>query len=190
MNFAYPDGYTVKSVLNEQTNCRYALQIMTPSVDKKLTLFVLMMNPSVARLEHSDKTIDTLIRFYGHKYRQIIVVNTTPVIETDSKNLKNRQSDINRNILPNTKSVTRMVKEAHHFHFLIATGDIIKGVNEQAYVDLMNHIDAITVGDALFTIKLTSKGYGGHPLYKKAELLENLTRVRKADDQWHLEPVH
>lgn len=186
MNFNYPIGYSAESVLSESENCRYALKIKTPTTTSQLTLFVLMINPSVANANQSDKTIDTLIKYYGDKYRQIIVVNTTPVIETDSNNLKNRVNDINKNKMANTSSVSRMVREAGHFHFLIATGEIKKGVNDSAYVDLMNHIDDMTVGDALFVISLTSKGFGGHPLYKKSEQLKNLTRVRKADDNWKL----
>ncbi|MDT2563434.1 MULTISPECIES: DUF1643 domain-containing protein [Lactococcus] len=189
MSFNYPTGYKAESVLSESQNCRYALKITTPATSSPITLFVLMMNPSVADGRKSDKTIDTLIKYYGEKYRQIIVVNTTPVIETDSNNLKNRINDINKNKMANTRSVSRMVKEAGSFHFLIATGEVKKGINDAAYVDLMNHIDNITVGDALFVISLTSKGFGGHPLYKKAEQLQNLTLVRKSDEFWHLEKV-
>jgi len=186
-SFNYPNGYEVEAILSEKTGCRYALKIKTTAISEKLTLFVLMMNPSVARQESSDKTINTLIKYYGNKYKQIIVVNTTPVIEKDSDNLKNRVNDINKNILPNTKAVTRMVNEAGHFHFLIATGDIKKGINDKAYIDLMNHIDSITEGDGLYVISLTKNGYGGHPLYKKTEMLENLTRVKKGTSDWKLE---
>jgi hypothetical protein len=79
-----------------------------------------------------------------------------------------------------------MVRESGHFHFLIATGNIIKGVNDKTYIDLMNHIDSITTGDGLYVVRLTSKGFGGHPLYKKASELKNLTHVRQKDAQWHL----
>lgn len=186
MNYQYPAGYFAESVPSHPTDCRYALKITTPATDKELTLFVLMMNPSVAEQTASDKTIDTLIKNYGTRYRQIIVVNTTPVIETNSDNLKSRIGDINRNMLPNTKSVIRMVRESGHFHFLIATGNIIKGVNDKTYIDLMNHIDSITTGDGLYVVRLASKGFGGHPLYKKASELKNLTHVRQKDAQWHL----
>ena len=179
MSFNYPTGSKAESALSESHNWRYALKITTPATSSPITLFVSMINPSLADDSKSDKTIDTLIKYYGEKYRQIIVVNTTPVIETDSNNLKNRINDINKNKMANTRSVSRMVKEAGSFHFLIATGEVKKGINGAAYVDLMNHIDNITVGDALFVIRLTSKGFGGHPLYKKAEQLQNLTLVRK-----------
>lgn len=190
MNYQYPTGYFAESVPSHPTDCRYALKITTPAVNQPYTLFVLMMNPSVAEQTASDKTIDTLIKNYGTKYRQIVVVNTTPVIESKSVNLKNRVNEIRRNMLSNTKAVTRMVRESGYFHFLIATGNVIKGVNEQPYIDLMNHIDSITRGDALFTIRLTSNGYGGHPLYKKAFELQNLTKVKRKDANWHLVAVN
>ncbi|MDH5104923.1 hypothetical protein OQI89_03550 [Lentilactobacillus diolivorans] len=118
-----------------------------------------------------------------------LVVNTTPVIEPDSKKLKGRLSAIHQNALPNAKAVEHMVKKAQHFHFLVATGDVVKGVNDSSYIELMNQIDYLTTGDGLYVVKLTQHGYGGHPLYKPKAMIENLTHVRKADAQWHLKVV-
>lgn len=184
----YPQGFTPKkAVIN--AGCRYSLEIMTPNPSSPLTLFVLMMNPSTADAQNSDRTVNTLLNTIGDRYREVIIVNTTPVIETDSKQLKSRVADIHKNALPNAKSVEKMVKTAAHFHFLVATGDVIKGVNDDSYIKLMDQIDYLTTGDGLYVVKLTKKGYGGHPLYKPKAMIENLTHVRKADAQWHLKQV-
>lgn len=181
----YPKGYEVTMVPKETKGYRYALEIDTPYPSKNLSLFVLMMNPSVADSRNMDPTVTTIIKNLGKNYSRIIIVNTTPVIETSSDNLKNHQSEINQQAMVNAKTVGRMVKEAKHFHFLVATGEIQKGVNDKSYIELMNKIDDMTTGDGLYTVRLTKDGYGGHPLYKKTSEIQNLTHIRKADDQWH-----
>ena len=188
MTYSYPAGFKpIRANIN--AGCRYSLEISTPNPASDLTLFVLMMNPSVADGTSSDRTINTILNARGNLYRKVVVVNTTPVIETDSSKLKTRISDIHKNALPNAKAIEHMVKTAGHFHFLVATGEVIKGVNDDSYIKLMNQIDYLTVGDGLYVVKLTAKGYGGHPLYKPKAMIENLTHVRKADDQWHLKIV-
>lgn len=186
-NYTYPTGFGVEEVVKKD-GARYSLVIKTPTPNARLTLFVLMMNPSTADGDKSDSTVDHLIRTLGQtgRYKKIVIVNTTPVIETDSKNLKAHQAQINKLAMVNAKVVAKQVKQAGHFHFLIGTGVIEKGVNDKSYIDLMNQTDHDTTGDGLYVGALTKAGYGKHPRYIKGEELIALTHVSKADDQWHL----
>ncbi|WP_127849385.1 DUF1643 domain-containing protein [Lacticaseibacillus hulanensis] len=182
----YPYGYTAEMNPRVANGYRYSLTISNPkNANKPLSLFVLMMNPSVANSQHSDPTVNTLIRNLGDNYKQIIIVNTTPIIETNSDNLKAHQAEINDQASVNANVVANMVVAARQFHFLVATGEIKKGVNDRSYIELMDEIDRMTTGDGFYTVRLTKDGYGGHPLYKKTEEIQNLTHIRKADNQWH-----
>lgn len=182
---AYPAGYQPHAVKKLGAPCRYALEIDTPYPNERLTLFVLMMNPSVADETQSDPTVNLLLNNLGSHYHEVTIVNTTPIIETDSKNLKNRVPEINKYMLANSKTVARMIKKAGHFHILIATGEIIRGVNDKAYISLMDQIRATTIGDAFYTVQLTKAGYGGHPLYKSKDKIQHLTHIVPVDAQWH-----
>ena len=129
----------------------------------------------------------------SHRYKELcvfeqplVIVNTTPIIETDSDNLKNRQAEINKLAMVNASTVAKQVKLAGHFHFLVATGLIKKGVNDKSYVALMDQIDQQTTGDGLYVVDLTKDDYGKHPLYTKDDDVRNLKWVSKADAQWHL----
>ncbi|KRL43728.1 DUF1643 domain-containing protein [Lacticaseibacillus manihotivorans] len=183
----YPDGFSVNEVV-KKNGARYSLVLNTPTPDAKLTLFVLMMNPSSADGEDSDPTVNKLLRTLGAsgKYKKVVIVNTTPIIETDSDNLKNRQAEINKLAMVNASTVAKQVKLAGHFHFLVATGLIKKGVNDKSYVALMDQIDQQTTGDGLYVVDLTKDDYGKHPLYTKDDDVRNLKWVSKADAQWHL----
>ncbi|MDH5104922.1 DUF1643 domain-containing protein [Lentilactobacillus diolivorans] len=67
----YPAGF--KPIRANVTNgCRYSLEISTPKPNSQLTLFVLMMNPSVANAENSDRTINTILNTIGDRYREVI----------------------------------------------------------------------------------------------------------------------
>lgn len=184
---AYPDGFKVTEVV-KKGDARYSLVISTPTSNAKLTLFVLMMNPSTADGQQADPTVKKLLTTLGNsgKYKKVVIVNTTPYICTDSNDLKNHQAQINKLAMVNAKTVAKQVKLAGKFHFLVASGVIQPKVNEKSYVALMNQIDDQTTGDGLYVVDLTKDGYGKHPLYMKNEQVSNLTWVSKADDQWHL----
>lgn len=182
----YPKGYVPYAKKSEDGRYRYALTIDTPYPKQPLSLFVLMMNPSTADGEESDRTINTLLRNLGHRYRQIVVVNTTPLIETDSHVLRQRVAEIEAAVTENARIVATMMHRTGDCHLLVATGNLIKHVNVAPYVELMNTIAT----KQLYVIQLTKAGYGSHPLYKATELFEHLTPVEPSDAQWHLRPVN
>ena len=69
----YPDGFSVNEVV-KKNGARYSLVLNTPTPDAKLTLFVLMMNPSSADGEDSDPTVNKLLRTLGAsgKYKKVV----------------------------------------------------------------------------------------------------------------------
>lgn len=185
-NNTYGPGFTVETVPEKVDKYRFSMTITTPYPEKPLTLFVLMMNPSIADSEHKDPTVDKIIKHQAKNYKKIIIVNTTPIIETDSSKLKEYKSTVNKLMMTNKTSIGRMIKEAHKFHFWIATGNTKKNVNDAAYEDLMNYIDAHTTGNGQYAMKVTAEGYGKHPSRATVEELEHLKHVVKADDKWHI----
>ncbi|WP_461224817.1 DUF1643 domain-containing protein [Lacticaseibacillus suihuaensis] len=99
--YHYPEGFKAHTIPANVTTERYALVIDTPNPLQPLTLFVLMMNPSVADATYSDMTVNTLLTNLGDRYKQVIIVNTTPVVETKSENLKAHASQIAQRLLAN-----------------------------------------------------------------------------------------
>ncbi|WP_395409177.1 DUF1643 domain-containing protein [Levilactobacillus lettrarii] len=186
MSEAYPEGFKVIGI-NRNETCRYSLEIKTPNENADKALFVLMKNPSVGDEKLMDPTIKLLVKHVAPRYRKMIIVNASPVIETDSENLNDHREEIEKQADKNARVITEMAQNLGEADLLLATGeveDILKG----SYVELMNQISQSELGNHLYMISSVAN-YGGHPLGKLIADMEKLTPVEQADAEWHLKEI-
>lgn len=96
----YPD-YVKRIQITGKDNYRNLLRIKfeDENGERENEFMAVCMNPSKANLEHSDDTVNRLIKYahaYEKKYASIAILNTYSIYETDSKKLpsnKNLNSD-------------------------------------------------------------------------------------------------
>ena len=94
----YPD-YVKRIQITGKDNYRNLLRIKfeDENGERENEFMAVCMNPSKANLEHSDDTVNKLIKnAYKQKYASIAILNTYSIYETDSKKLpsnKNLNSD-------------------------------------------------------------------------------------------------
>lgn len=85
----YPD-YVKRIQITGKDNYRNLLRIKfeDENGERENEFMAVCMNPSKANLEHSDDTVNKLIKdAYKQKYASIAILNTYSIYETDSKNL-------------------------------------------------------------------------------------------------------
>ncbi|MFD1454775.1 DUF1643 domain-containing protein [Levilactobacillus lanxiensis] len=196
---SYPENYKVTDI--NRMNCRYSLEISAVDSDKEQDLIVLMENPSVGDEYEMDSTIQRLVDHVAKNYKKMIIVNVTPVVATSD--LDKYIHEINEQKSKNVKVVKSIIDNASdEAELLVATGDLsnVKGSDElckalqSSYVELMDMIGNTSLYDNMHVISLVgneNKKYGGHPLRKDTDCLDNLTDVTKVehDAAWHLKEI-
>jgi len=199
---SYPENYKVTDI--NRMNCRYTLEISAVDSDKEQDLIVLMENPSVGDEYEMDPTIQRLVNYVAKNYKKMIIVNVTPVVATSNldkyvyeiSEQKHKNVEVVKNIIDNVSDKAEL---------LVATGDLgkVKGPDgrraselckalQDSYVELMDMVEKTSLFNHMYAIKLVGDGnkrFGGHPLYKSADCMDNLTGIKKVegDDAWHLE---
>lgn len=192
MTNTYSDEYLVSMDADDvdsdgKNKYRYSLTIEKKNHQSDTTLFVLMKNPSDGNTKQMDQTIRLLISHVFASYHKMILVNISPVVETHSKNLKNREEEIQRSAETNRQKIFDLISKSNGADLLIATGSV-NPVLKEAYVDLMNQFADKKLFQHIYAFDQTVF-YGHHPVGAGVANLENLMPVQQADDQWHLKAI-
>lgn len=131
---------------NKKTNYRIKLTVKSIYKNSINNVLVLMMNPSKANSNMSDKTTNKLISTLNNNFfyfKNLISVNVMPLVQPDSDELNN----INEKLLSiNVKYIKGIMKTIkNNTIILIATGDLISKPTIRAacinsYNNIMNYI--------------------------------------------------
>lgn len=133
-------------------------------------LFCIGMNPSAAREEYSDRTVNKVItNAINNKYDGWVMLNIYPIRATEAKNLDN---DINHELHnKNIESIIELINKFNVNEIWCAWGDIDdkKHYLSQVKNDIIDNLKKINVKCFYFG-ELTKK-YNNpkHPLYLKIE---------------------
>lgn len=187
MSEEYPEGFKVVDI-NRNDTCRYSLDIQTPNQEAEKSLFVLMMNPSRGNEKEMDSTIKLLVRHVAPRYNKMIIVNTTPVIKTQSTLLGNYREEIKNEADKNVQIILDKAKEVGKADFLVATGNV-KPMMKESYEIVMDRIGQSELGNNMYAIEISGKDFGSHPHGMVIERMEKLTKVEVTDSEGHLKEV-
>lgn len=163
---------------------RYTLDINLTKSEKEKILVVIMMNPSQADQDKSDKTVNKILKWATKKnYNKVFIRNCIPFNETDSNNLPKLleqycNKEFEEIMKKNYDYIEKAVKDTYKdedSNVLLATGSP-KNAKMEVY---MNAIYKLLEEKISYFYKDNEDGYYKHPLYASGAPKKNEVKVPK-----------
>lgn len=149
-----------------EISVRYKLEIPLNNWENENELLVIMMNPSKANKEESDRTVNKVVQYASqNRYRKLIIMNSLPFYETKSEKLNavirqivdgEAERALEHNFSEIQEAISNLTRD-----ILLATGNP-KIKTTRIWMD---KIYDLLDGKTGRIYKKNKTGYYSHPLY-------------------------
>lgn len=158
---------------SEPIDYRLSLTFRSKYPKNNKNILVLMMNPSDASENQSDKTTNMVISSLNNQsihFKKITTVNVLPKIESSSGKIKSF-SNLYSQICVNKNEIKRLFNQNNISDIIIATGSMniddytVHNQFMESYKEIIQYLNTISRNYNIYKFgSLNSKGYTRHPV--------------------------